>query len=348
MADPNTGLAVYDSYGVNGWVVVGGTSASSPIIAGVYALGGTPTSGTIPASYPYAHPGSLFDVTSGSNGSCSPSYLCTATSGYDGPTGLGTPNGATAFSGGTSTGNTVTVNNPGSQTWTVGTAVSLQITASDSASGQTLTYSASGLPAGLSINSSTGLISGTPTTAGSGSATVTAKDTTNASGSATFSWTVNSVGGGCSSPGQKVTNGGFESGTSPWTATAGVISANGSGETSHAGSYFAWLDGYGTTHTDSLSQSITIPAGCHTSLSYWLHIDTSETTTTVQYDKLTIKVGSTTVGTYSNLNPNSGYTQHTVDLSAFAGQTVTLNFTGTEDSSLQTSFVVDDVSVTAS
>src|SRR5262249_9472798 len=88
-------------------------------------------------------------------------------------------------------GNTVTVTTPGAQTWTVGTAASLQITATDSASGQTLTYSATGLPAGLSINSATGLISGTPTTNGTGSATVTARDTTGASGSATVSWTVN-------------------------------------------------------------------------------------------------------------------------------------------------------------
>ena len=85
---------------------------------------------------------------------------------YDGPTGWGTPDGLTAFQSTSSTGNTVTVTNPGSQTGTVGTAASLQITATDSASGQTLTYSATGLPTGLSINSSTGLISGTPTTAG--------------------------------------------------------------------------------------------------------------------------------------------------------------------------------------
>ncbi len=87
--------------------------------------------------------------------------------------------------------NTVTVTNPGNQTSTVGTAVSLQIGATDSASGQTLTYSATGLPAGLSINSSTGLISGTPTRAGTSSVTVTATDTTGASGSASFTWTVN-------------------------------------------------------------------------------------------------------------------------------------------------------------
>lgn len=85
---------------------------------------------------------------------------------------------------------TVTVTNPGNQASTVGTAASLPIQASDSASGQTLTYSAAGLPAGLTINSSSGLISGTPTTAGTGSVTVTASDTTGASGSASFSWTI--------------------------------------------------------------------------------------------------------------------------------------------------------------
>jgi hypothetical protein len=88
-------------------------------------------------------------------------------------------------------GNTVTVNNPGNQTSTTGSAVSLQIHASDSQSGQLLTYGATGLPAGLSINASSGLVSGTPTTGGSNSVTVTAHDATGASGSATFSWTIN-------------------------------------------------------------------------------------------------------------------------------------------------------------
>jgi len=94
------------------------------------------------------------------------------------------------------TGNTVTVTNPGNQTGTVGTAASLQVHASDSATGQTLTYSATGLPAGLSINSSSGLISGTPTTAATSNVTVKATDTTGASGSAAFTWTINSSGGG--------------------------------------------------------------------------------------------------------------------------------------------------------
>jgi subtilase family serine protease len=97
-ADPNTGAAVYDSVryqGFSGWFQVGGTSLSSPIIAAVYALAGNAAS-TIDASYPYSHLSGLFDVTSGKNGNCG-SYLCTGVSGYDGPTGNGTPNGTSAF-----------------------------------------------------------------------------------------------------------------------------------------------------------------------------------------------------------------------------------------------------------
>jgi subtilase family serine protease len=105
VADPATGVAVYDSYGSTGganWLVFGGTSVAAPIIGGVYALSGN-TTGT-PASLAYAAPsGSLFDVTSGSNGRCvarkssTAGYLCTGTAGYDGPTGVGTPNGTAAF-----------------------------------------------------------------------------------------------------------------------------------------------------------------------------------------------------------------------------------------------------------
>jgi hypothetical protein len=106
VADPATGVAVYDTYGSSGWLVYGGTSASSPIIASVYALAGTPGSSDRPAQYPYQHTSSLFDVTSGSNGSCSPAYFCTAEVGYDGPTGWGTPNGTAAFTAGSSSGST--------------------------------------------------------------------------------------------------------------------------------------------------------------------------------------------------------------------------------------------------
>jgi hypothetical protein len=98
VADPNTGVAVYDStpyQGYSGWQVYGGTSASSPIIASVYTMGGN-LSG-YPASYTWAHASSLNDVTSGSNGSCSTAVWCHSGAGWDGPTGLGTPNGTAAF-----------------------------------------------------------------------------------------------------------------------------------------------------------------------------------------------------------------------------------------------------------
>ena len=240
----------------------------------------------------------------------------------------------------------VTVTNPGSQSSTVGTAVSLQISASSTNSGS-LTYAATGLPTGLSISSSTGAITGTPTTAGTYSTTVTVTDSTGATGTASFTWTVSSSGGGgsCTSS-QLLGNAGFESGSTTWTASSGVIT-NSSSEAAHAGSYYAWLDGYGSSHTDTLSQSVTIPAACtNTTFTFYLHVDTAETTTSSQYDKLTVTAGSTTLATYSNLNAGSGYVQKSFSLGSFAGSTVTLKFSGVEDSSLQTSFVVDDTAVT--
>lgn len=102
VADPDTGVAVYDSTpdfsGQSGWMVFGGTSAASPLIAATFALAGSPAPGTSPAALLYHQPNELFDVFSGSNGTCTSSYLCTGGAGYDGPTGLGSPHGVAAFS----------------------------------------------------------------------------------------------------------------------------------------------------------------------------------------------------------------------------------------------------------
>jgi PKD repeat protein len=156
-------------------------------------------------------------------------------------------------------------------------------------------------------------------------------------------------------PAQLLGNPGFETGTAaPWTASAGVIS-NSSSEPRHSGSWDAWLDGYGTTHTDTLAQTITLPTRCTTyNLSFWLHTDTAETTTTSKYDTLTVQVLNSsgtvlgTLATYSNLDHNTGYAQRSFNLAAYAGQTITLKFTGTEDYTKQTSFVIDDTAINVS
>jgi subtilisin family serine protease len=240
----------------------------------------------------------------------------------------------------------------GSVTTTVGTATT-------SGSPQTVSLSAAGLPAGATASfspasvtsgASSTLTISTSASTPAGTYNVTVTGTGSVVHTATFTVTVTGTGGGCTSPGQKIANPGFESGNVSWSATAGVIGQWGSsGQPTHSGSWNAWLDGYGTTHTDTLSQSVTLPAGCSSyTLSFWLHIDSTETTTTTQFDRLTVRVGATTLATYSNLNKAAGYSLKTFNLAAFAGQTVTITFTGSEDSSLQTSFVVDDTALNVS
>ncbi|MGK3204131.1 M4 family metallopeptidase [Amycolatopsis sp. MEPSY49] len=151
--------------------------------------------------------------------------------------------------------------------------------------------------------------------------------------------------GGCG--GQLLRNPGFESGQASWTDPNTTIGQWGSQAPARSGSYDSWLGGWGSAHTDTLTQSVTIPAGCRASLTFWLRVWTAETENVV-YDKLVVSAGSTTLATYSNLDRNSAYVQKTLDLSSYAGQTVALKFAGTEDQSLQTSFAVDDTGVTVS
>ncbi|MEO6326635.1 MAG: M4 family metallopeptidase, partial [Thermoanaerobaculia bacterium] len=150
---------------------------------------------------------------------------------------------------------------------------------------------------------------------------------------------------------QLLSNPGFESGATIWTATAGVIDSS-TGQAAHGGSWKAWMNGYGTAHTDTLYQQVTIASTVTSAtLSFWLHIDTAETTTTTAYDKLTVTVRNSantvlgTLATYSNLDKNTGYTQKSFNLSAYKGQTIRVYFSGVEDASLKTSFVVDDTAL---
>jgi hypothetical protein len=350
-ADPDTGVAVYDTYDQRGWLEVGGTSASSPIIAAVYALAGPPAAGTYPSSYLYAHTANLFDVTSGADGSCpAQPYLCTAGPGYDGPTGWGTPDGVAAFTRGSATTSTVTVTSPGNQASTVGTAVSLPVQAADSAAGQTLAYTATGLPAGLSIAPSTGLITGTPTTPGTGSVTVTATDTTSSAGAATFTWAVSPAQNGGCTPAQLLVNPGFETGSiSPWSASSGVLASTSTGVPSHTGSWLAWLNGYTGPHTDTLAQTVTIPAGCTSAtLSFWLDVASTDPAQQAS-DTFRVQIlnsGGTvlaTLATYSNQDSAGGYAQHTFSLAPYIGRQITIRYTGTQTlRNHVTSFYEDD------
>jgi aminopeptidase S len=146
-------------------------------------------------------------------------------------------------------------------------------------------------------------------------------------------------------------NPGFESGATNWTGTTGVIT-NSTSKPAHAGSYKAWLQGNGRTSTENIGQSVAIPASATAAaLSLWIRIDTAETTTSTVYDTVKVQVvdgaTTTTLATYSNLNKNTSYVQKTLDVLAYKGKTVTVRFLGAEDSSLQTSFVIDDVALTA-
>ncbi len=182
-ANPSTGVAIYDSYRTGGtWGVIGGTSVATPIITAAYALAGNPARNTYPASYPYQHASRLNDVPSGVNGVCEKnrSYLCHGKRGYNGPAGLGTPNGGTAFSGAGT--DPVTLMDPGTLDIEEGTHLRVLISGLDArTAARSLKFSASGLPAGVSVTSAArstnGVIAGTmPSAPGTYEVAVTATD----------------------------------------------------------------------------------------------------------------------------------------------------------------------------
>ncbi len=151
---------------------------------------------------------------------------------------------------------------------------------------------------------------------------------------------------------EKIVNGGFESGTSPWAGTTGVVGNWSSyGQPAYAGTQAAYLGGNGKTATETLYQTVSIPStATSATLSFYLHIDTKESGTTA-YDKLAIQVRNSsgtllkTFATYSNANAASGYQLRSFDLSAYKGQTIRVHFNMTEDASLATNFLVDQVSL---
>ena len=322
---------------------VGGTSLSAPIFAGMWArvlaVKGQSFGFAPPLIYALAA-SNFHDITSGNNSGE------TAGPGYDFASGRGSMilNVAINNLGGGGGGNIPPVAN--------------------------FTFTTSGLTANFTDSSSDpdGTISSRSWTFGDGgtSTATNPSHTYAAGGTYTVALTVTDNGGAQNTKSAPVTvsggggstqllgNTGFENGTAtaPWTLSSGVIN-NSTSEPPHAGSWDAWMDGYGRTHTDTSSQTVAIPAGkTSATLQYYLHIDTAETTTTTAYDTLKVQVTNTsgtvlaTLATWSNLNHANGYVVHTASMAPYIGQTVVIKFTGTEDVSLQSSFVLDDVTLT--
>ncbi|MFF8877998.1 M4 family metallopeptidase [Streptomyces flaveolus] len=144
--------------------------------------------------------------------------------------------------------------------------------------------------------------------------------------------------------GNALTNGGFEQGTSGWTQSDSIIT-NSSLQAARDGSWYAWMMGYGADAVESLSQSnIAVPSTGAPKLTFWLKVSTQESGYAA-YDTLKVNVNGTTLATYSNANASAGYVQKTVDLSAYKGKTVKLEFAGTEDTYLSTVFLVDGIAI---
>ena len=355
-ADPNTGYSIY----YNGsWTSFGGTSCAAPIWAAFTALVnqqrvangsavlGFPNTALYPIGKGASYTGNFHDITTGNN------QYYSAITGYDVATGWGSFKGATLLSslaGGGTTGTPPAA--PTGLTATAGNAqVSLSWAVSSGATSYTLYRATS---SGAETSLITGLTGTSYTNTGLTNGTtyyykVAAVNSAGTSGLSSEASAAPTAGGG--TPQQLLGNPGFENGSgSPalWTVSSGVIDS-GTSEAAHGGTWKAWMCGYGSTHTDTLYQSVTIPSTITTAtLSFWLHIDTAETTTTSAYDTLKVQVRSSsgtvlaTLATYSNLNAATGYAQKSFSLAAYKGQTVQIYLVGAEDSSLQTSFVVDD------
>ncbi|GLQ93900.1 protease pro-enzyme activation domain-containing protein [Dyella acidisoli] len=353
-ADPNSGALVYVDGQAN--QQIGGTSLAAPLAVGMWAhvlqANGTSLGFAAPVLYKVAQSSSsnyaaaFHDVTSGNNSGE------TAGTGWDYTTGWGSVNVSqfSSLAGGGSSGG--------------GSPVA---SFTDSVSGLTATFTNTSTDSGGTINayswtfgdggtSTTASPSHTYTAAGTYTVTLKVTDNTGASNSSSQSVTVSSGGGGSV---QVIANPDFTNGTS-WTASSGVLCSSQSssadyctGESPYTGNWFMWLDGYSVAHTDTLSQSVTIPSGHTTAtLTYQLHIDTSQTSSSA-IDTLKVQAISgsttTTLATYSNLNANSGYASHSVNVSSLIGKTFTLKFTGTQKGTNgnETSFVVGEVKLNA-
>jgi hypothetical protein len=336
---PGSSITSASNSGNTSSTSMSGTSMSSPHVAGAAALylGANPT----------ATPAQVRDALVNNS---TPNKVTSA--------GTGSPNRLlyTLFitgGGSDTTPPTTSITEPAGGATLSGTA-SLSASASDNVgvsrvefyAGSSLLGTATASPYSISWNT-------TAVANGTYALTTKAYDAANNVGtSATVTVTVNNGTGSCSISEQLLANPGFESGNTGWTTSSGVIDGTTSGSAPRTGTYKAWLNGYGSTSTEYAYQTLTIPStACSATLSFWALITTAETTTTTAYDKLAIQIRNSagtvlaTLATYSNLNKGTAYVQRTFDLAAYKGQTIRVYFNGTEDSSLKTSFFIDDTSV---
>lgn len=251
----------------------------------------------------------------------------------------------------TASGDTLAPTVSASESGTAGT-ITLSASASDNVGVSKVEFYVDGVLKGSDTSSPYSMTLDS-TTLANGSHTLTARaydaaGNVGTSGAASFSIS-NATGSGGT---QLLLNPGFESGAVSWNGGSGIIN-NATTTPAHTGSWKAKLAGTGATRTDNLYQQVAIPStAASATLSFWLQVQSAETTTTSAYDTLKVQVrnsGGTilaTPATYSNLNKGTSYTQKSLDLSAYKGQTVQVFFVGTEDASLQTTFLVDDVALT--
>ena len=356
-ADPNN--SGYSIYFGGGFTIYGGTSCAAPLWAAFTALVNQKRAASGYSLLGFANPpiygiatssayaNDFHDIADGSTNEYYP-----AVTGYDDATGWGTFNGANLLAD---------LSNFGAAP--VAPSAPKSLTATPTSTQITLSWT--GSAGASSYNVYRGTASGAETLLQSGITSSTFTDT-GAARSQTYFYkvaAVNTVGTSPKSNEASATllipqilgNPSFENGSAnpaPWITTPGVINDSPK-EPAHTGRWNAWLDGYGLTHTDTLAQSVTLPANLTTAtLGFFLHIDTYERGT-VAHDVLKVQLRNSsgtvlaTLGTYSNLNARPGYSLKTFNLLPYKGQTVQLYFTGTENSSLPTSFVVDDCTLNA-